>query len=97
MSFLHSHQQPPDWRDLVASKLAAQWKELEPFLIPVSQLPPVGQKNVLGFFDEDGHWDLRGREITDVSDVDVVLEKTRSGEWSCVELVTCYIRRYGII
>lgn len=89
--YVRSDPQPSDWRALVASKLAAQRKELEPFLIPVSRLPPVDQKNVLAFFDES---DLRGREITNVSDVAVVLEKTRSGEWSCVELVTCYIRRY---
>lgn len=91
MSVLRSDTQPSDWRALVVSKLAGQRKELEPFLIPVSQLPPVDQKNVLGFFDE-GY--LHGREITDISDVDEVLEKTKSGEWSCVELVTCYIRRY---
>lgn len=99
MSVLRSGQQPPHWRDLVALKLAAQRKELEPFLIPAPRLPPVGQKNVLGFFDEDGNINvnLREREIAAVSDVDVVLEKTRSGEWTCVELVTCYIRRYGIV
>lgn len=97
MSVLRSDQQPPDWRDLVALKLAAQKRELKPFLIPASRLPPVDQKNVLGFFDEDGNVNLREREIAAVSDVDVVLEKTRSGEWTCVELVTCYIRRYGIV
>lgn len=91
MSIPSSDQQPSDWRGLVASKLVEQRKALEPFLIPVSRLPPIGQKNVLGFFDEG---DLRGREITEVSDADAVLEMVRSGEWSCVELVTCYIKRF---
>lgn len=91
MSILHSDHQPSDWRGLVASKLAEQRKALEPFLIPVSRLPSIDRKNVLDFFDEG---DLREREIVDVSDVDAVLEMVRSGECSCVELVTCYIKRF---
>lgn len=90
MSIPRTDQQPSDWQGLVADKLAQQRKALEPFLIPVSRLPPIDQKNVLGFFDEG---DLRGREITDVSDAYVVLEMVRSGKLSCVELVTCYIKR----
>lgn len=97
MSAPISAQQLPDWRDLIASKLAEQRKELEPFFIPFERLPPIDQKKVLDFFDRSENRDLLTeleREITEEPDVAVVLEKTRSGKWKCEELTRAYIKRY---
>lgn len=91
-----SVQQRPDWRDLIASKLAEQRKELEPFLIPAERLPPIDQKNVLDFFNEDRNHDLLTeleREITEESETTVVLSKLQTGEWKCIDVARGYIKR----
>lgn len=98
MSVQIPDQQRPDWRDLIASKLAVQGKELEPFFIPSDRLPPFEQKRVLGFFDEEGNRDLLTeleREITNEPEVDGLRAGIIRGKWKCEDVVRGYIKRYA--
>lgn len=57
-----------------------------------SSIPPQ-QLDVTAFPGQCGILSDKEREITDVSDVDVLLKKVATAEWSAVEVTTAFCKR----
>ncbi|KAI0730356.1 general amidase [Fomitopsis betulina] len=58
-----------------------------------SSIPPPQQLDVTAFPGQCSILSDREREITDVSDVDFLLEKVATAEWSAVEVTTAFCKR----
>lgn len=80
-----------DWQ-----ALCAQRKQQQKDSIPkewVIQLPPENQGNVMDIPDTCGLLTDREREITNTTDVAVLLGKLALGQWSSVEVTTAFYKR----
>jgi len=79
------------WQDLVADKRQRQQDSIpKEWLITV---PPEDQLNVLDVPARCGLLTDKELVITSESDVDVILGKLASGEWSSVEVTTAFYKR----
>ncbi len=80
-----------DWQTRCSERKA---KQLE--LIPkewVIDLPPVDQRNVLDVPRTCGLLTPRELEITDTTDVDVLLNRLATGVWTSVEVTSAFYKR----
>lgn len=57
------------------------------------QLPPASQGNVLDIPETCGLLSQRELEITNTTDVDILLGKLALGQWSSVEVITAFYKR----
>ncbi|KAL4251646.1 amidase family protein [Abortiporus biennis] len=83
--------QPIHWKDIVAEKRQRQTASIpkEWIIDP----PPSSQLDVTSFPDKCGLLTDRELEITNTTDVDVILKKLASAEWSSVEVTTAFYKR----
>ncbi|GLB42408.1 putative amidase [Lyophyllum shimeji] len=80
-----------DWKDICAEKRKAQSAAIPPEWI--IQPPPESQSLVLDVPAQSGLLTERELEITETTDVDLILQKLRSAEWSSVEVTTAFYKR----
>ena len=79
------------WRVLVEDKKRRQAASIpKEWLV---ETPPESQLNVTSFPAECGLLSRRELEITNTTDVEVLLEKLASGQWSSVEVTTAFYKR----
>lgn len=79
------------WQELVADKRKRQQESIpKDWFINV---PPQDQLNVTDVPAQCGLLGDKELEITSESDVDVILAKLASGEWSSVEVTTAFYKR----
>ena len=82
------------WQDLCNSKRERQLASIpREWIIDTSSLPPNDQLDVSQFPLECGLLSEFELEITEEDDVDALLAKLASGEWSCVNVTTAYYKR----
>ncbi|KAI0641096.1 general amidase [Trametes meyenii] len=80
-----------DWKALCAARKQRQLEQL-PKEWAIT-LPPADQRNVLEIPRSCGLLTARELEITDTVNVDVLLDKLRTGQWSSVEVTTAFYKR----
>ncbi|KZT66402.1 amidase [Daedalea quercina L-15889] len=80
------------WKSLAAEKrqrlagaIPREWTS--------ASIPPPEQLDVTGFPKQSGSLSSRELEITDVADVDLLLRKLATAEWSAVEVTTAFCKR----
>lgn len=56
-------------------------------------MPPESQLNVMDIPAKCGILTARELEITEIIDVDILLKKLSSAEWSSVEVTTAFLKR----
>lgn len=79
------------WQDRCAARKKKQLDSIPPqWLI---KLPPDSQLNVMDVPAQCGLLSARELEITETVDVDVILAKLASTEWSSVEVTTAFLKR----
>ena len=79
------------WRKLVDEKRARQSQSIpKEWLISV---PPKSVLDVTGVPETCGLLTARELEITDTTDVEVILRKLASSEWSSIEVTTAFYKR----
>ncbi|KAI9065795.1 general amidase [Trametes sanguinea] len=80
-----------NWQALCAARKQRQLEQIpkEWTITP----PPDSQRNVLDVPRTCGLLTPRELEITDTVDVDVLLDKLRTGQWSSVEVTTAFYKR----
>ena len=79
------------WQDICAARKKKQHDSIPPdWLI---QLPPDDQLNVLDVPYKCGLLSPRELEITETIDVDIILRKLSTAEWSSVEVTTAFLKR----
>ncbi|EPT04504.1 hypothetical protein FOMPIDRAFT_1113035 [Fomitopsis schrenkii] len=83
------------WKTLVAEKtqrlagaIPKEWL--------ASSIPPPQQPNVTVFPEHCGILSVKEREITGVPDVDFLLQKVATAEWSAVEVTTAFCKRAAV-
>jgi len=85
---------PHNWKALCADKRSRQLAQIpKEWLLPASKLPPAEQLDVSAVPRECGLLTARELEITETDDVDVLLAKLASADWSAVEVVTAFYKR----
>lgn len=81
----------PDWKSRSADRKKKQQESIPAdWLI---QLPPEEQLNVLDVPLKCGLLTAREFEITETIDVDVILRKLSTSEWSSIEVTTAFLKR----
>ncbi|KZT57365.1 general amidase [Calocera cornea HHB12733] len=80
-----------NWKSVAARKKAAQTAAIPKEWI--IELPEATRRNVTSVPKECGVLSAKELEITDLKDVDALLKKLASGEWSAVEVTTAYYKR----
>jgi amidase len=79
------------WQELCAARKKMQYDSIPPeWLI---KLPPDNQLNVMDVPSTCGLLTARELEITETVDVDIILRKLCSAEWSSVEVTTAFLKR----
>ncbi|CDO71743.1 hypothetical protein BN946_scf184920.g27 [Trametes cinnabarina] len=80
-----------DWKALCAARKQRQLEQIpkEWTITP----PPDTQRNVLDVPRTCGLLTARELEITDTVNVDILLDKLRTGQWSSVEVTTAFYKR----
>jgi len=79
------------WQDLCAARKKKQYDSIpKEWLI---QLPPDDQLNVMDVPSKCGLLTSRELDITETVDVDVILRKLSTAEWSSVEVTTAFLKR----
>jgi amidase len=81
----------PNWRELIADKRARVAAA-----IPKDWLvtpPPADRLNVINFPRECGLLTPKELRITETTDVEELLSKLATGEWSSVETTTAFYKR----
>ena len=79
------------WQELCAARKKKQQDSIPPeWLI---KLPPDDQLNVMDVPSKCGLLTARELEITEIIDVDVILRKLSTAEWSSVEVTTAFLKR----
>lgn len=79
------------WQDLCAARKKKQHDSIPPeWLI---QLPPDDQLNVMNVPSKCGLLTPRELEITETVDIDIILRKLSTAEWSSVEVTTAFLKR----
>ncbi|PWW73689.1 amidase signature enzyme [Tuber magnatum] len=90
----------PVWKTSCEKKRAERDRLIAFFKIPETRLPPPEIRKVDNFFEWEINQDLlpyRDFEITELADVEQVLEKLRTGQWRCIDVAIAYIKRATII
>ncbi|KAH9891213.1 general amidase [Cubamyces lactineus] len=80
-----------DWKALCAARKQRQLEQI-PKEWTIS-LPPDDQRNVLDIPSTCGLLTPRELEITDTVNVDILLDKLRTAQWSSVEVTTAFYKR----
>ena len=80
-----------DWKALCAARKQRQLEQI-PKEWTIS-LPPDNQRNVLDIPSTCGLLSPRELEITDTVNVDILLDKLRTAQWSSVEVTTAFYKR----
>lgn len=84
----------PDWKDICSARKKAQLASIpQDWII---QLPPETETNVMNIPQDCGLLTTRELKITETTDVETLLNKLHSSEWSSVEVTTAFYKR-GII
>ncbi|TFK85684.1 general amidase [Polyporus arcularius HHB13444] len=79
------------WQDLCTARKQRQFDSIpKEWLI---QVPPEEQRNVLDVPRKCGLLTARELEITDTDNVQTILDKLRTAEWSSVEVTTAFYKR----
>jgi amidase len=79
------------WQDAVAEKSRRQQQSIpQEWLI---KTPPSDVNHVIEIPESCGLLSAKDLEITGIVDVDVLLRKLASGEWSSVEVTTAFYKR----
>ena len=82
---------PRPWQDLCAARKKKQHDSIPPeWLI---QLPPNDQLNVMDVPSKCGLLSPRELEITETVDIDIILRKLSTAEWSSLEVTTAFLKR----
>ncbi|KAF9461703.1 general amidase [Collybia nuda] len=80
-----------DWKDICSAKKKAQLASIPPEWI--IQMPPKSQTNVMNVPQDCGLLTARELQITETTDVETLLKKLHSSEWSSVEVTTAFYKR----
>ncbi|KAG6888339.1 hypothetical protein C0995_009086 [Termitomyces sp. Mi166 len=80
-----------NWRNVCSAKKAAQFASIPSDWI--INVPPETETNVLGIPAHCGLLSKRELEITETTDVGLLLERLHSMEWSSVEVTTAFYKR----
>lgn len=80
-----------DWKDICSTRKKAQTDSIPPEWI--IELPSKDQTNVLNVPRDCGLLTTKELEITETADVEVILKKLHSSEWSSVEVTTAFYKR----
>ncbi|RDB26908.1 Acetamidase [Hypsizygus marmoreus] len=83
---------PGNWQDICATKKRSQLASIPAGWI-LTTPPPDTRNNVITVPAESGLLTERELEITETTDVDVLLEKLRGAEWSSVEVTRAFYKR----
>jgi amidase len=81
----------PHWKAVCIARKEAQFASIPRDWI--IQLPPDTQNNVLDVPLNSGLLTAKELNITEVTDVQILLRKLHSAEWSSVEVTTAYYKR----
>jgi amidase len=82
---------PPNWEAVCSARKDAQLASIPRDWI--IQLPPDTKTNVLDVPLHSGLLSQKELEITEVTDVQTLLKKLHSAEWSSVEVTTAFYKR----
>jgi amidase len=75
------------WQEACQRKKAAQIEQIpKEWRLTQNQLPPESQLDVIDFPASCGLLSKKELEITELGDVDALLAKLRTGEWSAVDV-----------
>ena len=80
-----------DWRDICSAKRKSQFESIPAEWI--IKTPPESQNRVLDIPAQSGLLTERELEITETTDIGLLLEKLHSAEWSSVEVTTAFYKR----
>ncbi|KAI0077058.1 general amidase [Panus rudis PR-1116 ss-1] len=84
----------PTWQVLIEDKRARQATTIpSQWRISPSRLPPSTQLDVTSFPSQCGLLTPRELEITETTDVNLILEKLRNGVWSAVDVTRAFGKR----
>jgi amidase len=86
---------PSDWETVCARRKRAQYDSIPPEWI--IEPPPKDQLNVMDVPRQSGLLDDLELEITETVDVQTILDKLRSAEWSSVQVTTAFYKRAIIV
>lgn len=80
-----------DWRAKCAARKQQQHDSIpKEWLI---EMPPESQLNVMDIPSKCGILTARDLEITEIIDVDILLRKLSTAEWSSVDVTTAFLKR----
>lgn len=81
----------PDWKDICSVRKNAQLASIPREWIIA--LPPETETNVMNIPRNCGLLTTRELQITETTDVAILLNKLRSSEWSSLEVTTAFYKR----
>lgn len=80
-----------NWKDISSAKRQSQFASIpQEWII---ELPPNTQDRVLDVPAQSGLLTPKELEITETTEVDILLKKLSSAEWSSVEVTTAFYKR----
>ncbi|RPA96102.1 amidase signature enzyme [Choiromyces venosus 120613-1] len=88
------------WKISCEEKRAQRERLTTFFKIPETRLPPPEIRKIVNFLEWEVNHDLLSDKcfkITECEDIEQLLQKLRSGEWRCIEVMVAYIKRATII
>jgi len=86
----------PGWKISCENKRARRERLIAFFKIPDTRLPPPEIRKVVDFFQWEVNQDILSYtdfEMTEFADIELVLEKLRTGQWKCLDVMVAYIKR----
>lgn len=93
-AFLSAVKRIMTWQDVVKAKRAQREALIpEAYKLPEDKLPPLNAESVVHFATTAGILTPREVEITETDDVDVLLRKLASAEYSACEVLEACIKR----